>query len=61
MNRVGNKAEVTVKKAMEITGLSESGSRQAFVSPYRGRIQSLIGRCVKKKYAEMKPGDQAEA
>ena len=27
MNRVGNKAEITVKKAMEITGLSESGSR----------------------------------
>ena len=27
MNRVGNKAEMTVKKAMEITGLSESGSR----------------------------------
>ena len=36
-------------------------SQPAFVSPYRGRIQSLIGRCVKKKYAEMKPGDQAEA
>ena len=34
---------------------------KSFVSPYRGRIQSLIGRCVKKKYAEMKPGDQAEA
>ena len=27
MNRVGIRAEITVKKAMEITGLSESGSR----------------------------------
>ena len=29
MNRAGNRAEITVKKAMEITGLSESSSRDA--------------------------------